>query len=46
VQPSLKTMLELVREFDDPGRIFHAALDVEITTDKEVPEPKSLRKGS
>jgi pimeloyl-ACP methyl ester carboxylesterase len=46
VQPSLKTMLELAREFDDPGRIFHAALDVEITTDKEVPEPKALRKGS
>jgi hypothetical protein len=46
VQPRLKTMLELAREFDDPGRIFHAALDVEITTDKEVPEPKALRKGS
>jgi pimeloyl-ACP methyl ester carboxylesterase len=40
VTPSLETMLELVREFDDPGRIFHAAVDVEIQTDADaLPEP-------
>jgi pimeloyl-ACP methyl ester carboxylesterase len=36
-RPDLRLMLSLVREFDDRGRIFHAALDV------EVPEP--LRRG-
>jgi hypothetical protein len=36
----LKTMLELVREFDDRGRIFYAAIDVDISTDAEVPEPR------
>ena len=40
VEPSLKTMLELVREFDDRGRIFYAAIDVDIATDADVPEPK------
>lgn len=29
VAPDLETMLHLVREFDDRGRIFHAAIDVE-----------------
>jgi hypothetical protein len=39
--PSLKTMLELVREFDDRGRIFHAAIEVDIPTDAEtMPEPQ------
>ena len=34
-------MLELVREFDDRGRIFYAAVDVDIPTDAtEVPEPQ------
>jgi pimeloyl-ACP methyl ester carboxylesterase len=37
VRPDLATMLELVREFDDRGRIFHAAIDVEI--------PEALRPG-
>jgi hypothetical protein len=40
VRPSLRTMLELVREFDDRGRIFHAAVEVEIPTDLPVPEPR------
>ena len=41
VTPSLKTMLELVREFDDRGRIFHAAIDVDIPTDAdETPVPR------
>ncbi len=39
VTRDLKTMLELVREFDDRGRIFHAAIDLEIATDKPVAEP-------
>jgi pimeloyl-ACP methyl ester carboxylesterase len=34
--PSLKTMLELVREFDDRGRIFHAAIEVDIPTDADA----------
>jgi predicted TIM-barrel fold metal-dependent hydrolase len=37
VRRDLATMLELVREFDDRGRIFHAAIDVEI--------PEALRPG-
>ena len=41
VTPDLKTMLELVREFDDRGRIFYAAIDVDIPTDTAVmPEPQ------
>ena len=40
VEPDMKTMLELVREFDDRGRILYAAVDVEIADDAEVPEPK------
>ncbi len=41
VAPDLKTMLELVREFDDRGRIFYAAIDVDIPTDAaEMPEPQ------
>ena len=37
VRPDLGTLLGLVREFDDRGRVFHAAIDI------EVPEP--LRRG-
>ena len=39
VSPDLKTMLQLVREFDDRGRIFHAVVELEIADDGEVPEP-------
>ena len=40
ITPSLETLLELVREFDDRGRLFEAALDVEIKTDAaSMPEP-------
>ncbi len=39
VAPDIRTMLELAREFDDRGRIFQAAIDVEIEDDREVPEP-------
>ena len=38
VRPDLATMLGLVREFDDRGRVFHAAIDVEI--------PPELRRGA
>ena len=38
VRPDLGTMLCLAREFDDRGRVFHAAIDI------EVPEP--LRGGA
>ena len=41
--PSLVTMLELIREFDDPGRIFHAFLDVEINTDQVPDEPRGQK---
>lgn len=37
VRPDLETMLNLVREFDDRGRVFHAAIDVEV--------PEALRGG-
>lgn len=40
VVPDLATMLELVREFDDRGRVFHAAVDVAIDGDQPVPEPR------
>jgi hypothetical protein len=30
VEPDLAMMLRLVREFDDRGRIFHAAIDIEV----------------
>ncbi len=39
VTPSAATMLELAREFDDRGRIFWAAIDVEIATDRSPGEP-------
>jgi pimeloyl-ACP methyl ester carboxylesterase len=45
VAPSLETMLELVREYDDRGRIFHAAIEVEIKNDAvEMPEPRGWSK--
>ena len=39
VQPDLKTMLELVREFDDRGRIFHAVVEVDVPGSITPPEP-------
>ena len=30
VQPDVATMLRLVREFDDRGRVFHAVLDIDV----------------
>ena len=36
-RPDLGRMLRLVREFDDRGRVFHAALDIEV--------PEHLRRG-
>lgn len=44
VTPSLNTLLEHVREFDDRGRIFWAAIDLEPKTDGEPPEPKGVLK--
>ncbi len=40
VAPDLGTMLRLVREYDDRGRIFRAAVDVTISGDRPVPEPR------
>lgn len=40
VVPDLAGMLTLVREFDDRGRVFHAAIDVTIADDRQVPEPR------
>jgi hypothetical protein len=40
VVPDLATMLELVREFDDRGRVFHVAVDLAIDGDQPVPEPR------
>jgi poly(3-hydroxybutyrate) depolymerase len=39
VAANLKTLLELVRETDDRGRIFHAAIEVAIADDADVPAP-------
>ena len=36
VKPDLELMLESVREFDDRGRIYWAAVDLEIGDDQEV----------
>ena len=44
VTPSPVTMLELAREFDDRGRIFWAAIDVEIATDRSPGEPFGPKK--
>ena len=40
VAPDLGMMLELVREFADRGRVFHAVVDVGIDGDRDVPEPR------
>ncbi|MGF1580691.1 MAG: alpha/beta hydrolase-fold protein [Gemmataceae bacterium] len=42
VAPDRQTMLELVREFDDRGRIFHAAIEVQVTDSRNVPEPQGV----
>jgi hypothetical protein len=39
VVPNLATMLEVVREYDDRGRIFYAAVDVNIATDIKPNSP-------
>lgn len=38
-KPDVATMLRLVREFDDRGRVFHAAIEVAIADDRPVGEP-------
>ncbi len=38
-KPSLEALLLPGRALDDRGRLFHARLDLKITTDREVPEP-------
>jgi hypothetical protein len=39
VEPDARTMLELVQEFDDRARIYHAALELTIDSEAEVPPP-------
>jgi hypothetical protein len=39
VKPDVKTLLELAREFDDRGRIFYAAVEVDVPGSKTPPEP-------
>ena len=41
----LKLFVQLVREFDDRGRVFHAAVDVAIEGDQPVPEPRGTSCG-
>ena len=43
VAPDRKQMLELIREFDDRGRLFHGFVDLTITTDTPVPDPGTLK---
>jgi hypothetical protein len=43
VEPSLATMLATVRETDDRGRIFWAAVDLDVTSDAApVPMPAEV----
>jgi len=39
VAPDLGFMLDLVREFDDRGRIFYGHVDIDIATDLTVDDP-------
>lgn len=39
VDPDPELLLELVREFDDRGRVFHAAVDLRVRDDGDVPDP-------
>lgn len=39
VERDAVAMLELAREFDDRGRVFHAAIDLTIPSSEEVPPP-------
>lgn len=39
VEPDLAVMLDLVREFDDRGRVFWAKVDVDVPGSVDVPEP-------
>lgn len=41
VDPDPQLMLELAREFDDRGRVFWAALELEINSDQAVELPKA-----
>lgn len=39
VADNMATMLDLTRKYDDRGRIFRAAVDLDIVTSVEVPDP-------
>jgi hypothetical protein len=39
LEPSLATMLELARRYDDRGRIYYAAVDINIATDSTPQSP-------
>ena len=39
VTPDRKQMMELIREFDDRGRLFHGFVDLTVDTDMPVPDP-------
>lgn len=40
VQPNLASMLRLVREFADRGRVFWVQVEIQVEGDREVPEPR------
>ncbi|MFT3882097.1 MAG: alpha/beta hydrolase-fold protein [Gemmatales bacterium] len=40
VEPSWECMLEQVKRFDDPGRIYYAMLEFEVTSDVKPVEPR------
>lgn len=42
VKADRKQMLELIREFDDRGRLFHGFVDLTVTTDAPVPDPGTM----
>jgi pimeloyl-ACP methyl ester carboxylesterase len=39
VEVDMRLLLETVKEFDDRGRIYYAAVDVDVATDQAVPDP-------
>lgn len=41
VQPDFSSMLKLAREFDDRGRIYYTALNLEIRGNHKPPEPRN-----
>lgn len=44
IEPNLITMLDLVRRYDDRGRIFYASVELDVPGSQPVPEPFGSKK--